>query len=102
MNATDRFLHLPQQSQELERAILGAVIASPTNLREALILLRAGEAAFYAPQHRHIYHAIRTLNAQGSSVDYITLMQQLAQQGKILAAGGAEYVRSLVCQPPLQ
>ncbi|WP_324671489.1 replicative DNA helicase [Hymenobacter sp. GOD-10R] len=98
MNATDKFLHLPQQSEELERAVLGAMITSSSSLRDALTLLRGGAEVFYHTPHKHIFKAIHALNSQGKGVEYVTLMQQLTTDGKLATAGGSAYVKELIYQ----
>ncbi|MBG8556183.1 replicative DNA helicase [Hymenobacter guriensis] len=100
MNPLENYSHLPQNSIELERAVLGVMLTQPTGLREALELLRGGADTFYHPPHRPLFTAIQRLNATGKTVDYYTVGQYLAQVGKMQAAGGSRYIQGLLAKAP--
>ncbi len=97
MNPTDNFARIPQNSATLESAVLGAMLTNPSNLRDALGLLRAGEAVFYHLPNQAIFRAMCSLHAQGMGVDIVTLMQRLVAD-KALRENlvRTEYVKSLL------
>ena len=43
---------------------------------------------FYLDAHRHIFHAIRSLQVEGAGVDEIAVSEQLKADGKLQEAGG--------------
>ncbi|TGE08774.1 replicative DNA helicase [Hymenobacter fodinae] len=100
MNPLDNFSHLPQNSDELERAVLGIMLTSDAGLRDALTLLKNGEKIFYTPAHRYLFNAIQALRTEGITVDNLTVSQRLAKDGTLRSTGGAGYVNKLYTHAP--
>lgn len=77
---------------EAERTVLGAVLLDPEVLRR-LDGLAAGD--FCMERHRLIFAAMAAVEADGLSVDPVTLGDRLARDAALEAIGGAAYLASL-------
>lgn len=84
------------QSPEAEAALLGAIIIDPAQID--LIDLRADE--FYIQRYRWVYEALREMRTQGISIDIQTVVDQLDQENRLKAIGGAAALASLVNASP--
>jgi len=78
---------------EAERAVLGAVLFSPTVLDEVADVLVADD--FTAAPHRSIFEAMQTMAQRSAPIDQLTLSTELRRAGKLDAVGGAAYVAAL-------
>jgi replicative DNA helicase len=78
---------------EAERSILGAVLLDNHALNAAVERLRSED--FFLPQHRHIFERMVQLGEKQQAIDTITLMEDLARNGTLEAAGGVAYLSSL-------
>ncbi|WP_367278133.1 replicative DNA helicase [uncultured Bacteroides sp.] len=74
-------------AEEVENAVLGAVMLEPVSLHEVEGFVR--EEMFYQQKHRYIWRAIESLSAKGLEPDIIMVTQELAAMGKLEEAGGA-------------
>jgi hypothetical protein len=83
---------LPHNS-EAERAILGAVLLDNTALERALHSCAAGD--FFLPQHKWIIRAMCELAKAAQPIDSVTLMETLARENALDAAGGVPYISQL-------
>ncbi|UCH63547.1 MAG: hypothetical protein JSU77_03630 [Fidelibacterota bacterium] len=82
----------PPYSEELEVAVLGAILANPS-LQEGGSL-RVED--FYLTKHRLIFDAMLTIHREGVPTDMPNVVQQLQESGDLEQAGGAYYVSGLV------
>lgn len=73
-------------ADEVESAVLGAVMLEPVSLREVEGFVRA--EMFYQQKHRYMWMAIESLVAKGLEPDIIMVTQELAMMGKLEEAGG--------------
>jgi replicative DNA helicase len=87
---TDRML---PGSIESERAVLGAIILDHKAIFPATEVLTVED--FYLEGHREIFRAMLGLAEQETSIDLITLREELRRRGREEAAGGPAYVASL-------
>ena len=78
---------------EAERSILGAILLDNHAIDEARKGVRAED--FFLPQHRYIFRAIDELAKSGSTIDSVTLVELLTQQGHLDAAGGPAYISQI-------
>ena len=78
---------------EAERSILGAVLLDNHALNAAVERLRSED--FFLPQHRHIFERMVQLGEKQQAIDTITLMEDLARNGALEAAGGVAYLSQL-------
>ena len=80
-------------SIESERAVLGAIILDHKAIFPAAEILTVED--FYLEDHREIFRAMLALAEDETSIDLITLREELRRRGKEEAAGGPAYVASL-------
>lgn len=81
-----------------EEALLGAMLIT-AEARE-IGLCEVSPDDFHKPAHGHIFDAIATLHGSGQAVDPTTLADQLARDGLLEAAGGAQYGVGLQANVP--
>lgn len=78
-----------------EEALVGAMLLSPTAIR-SVADSGLGADDFYRPAHGHIFHAVMTLYTAGTSVDPVTVADELRRHDLLDAAGGeAELVLAM-------
>lgn len=84
---------LPPQAQELEEAVLGALMLE----REAYIIVAdlLRPESFYNPKNRYIYEAVRSLAAKDQPIDLMTVVEKLKSLGTLEEAGGPAYIAEL-------
>lgn len=87
----------PPHDLDAERALIGAMLVP----HAGVVAIEAALAAvapddFYKPAHAHVVAAIYTLSAQGSTVDLVTVADQLRRDGLFEAAGGDAVAGDLV------
>src|SRR5512139_1839180 len=94
MSAADVTLErtLPH-SLESERAVLGAIILEDKAIFAATRVLTVHD--FYLEGHREIFRAMLGLAEEESSIDLITLREELRRRNKEEVAGGAAYLAAL-------
>ncbi|MCK8493556.1 hypothetical protein M0L20_16945 [Spirosoma sp. RP8] len=68
--------HLINVDEDLERVILGSVLAEPARLHDLLRLVPKANA-FYSPKHQLLYTALSALYAEGQSVDLMSVSHYL-------------------------
>lgn len=78
---------LPPQNQELEEAILGALMLEKDSINDIIGILKP--ESFYNDQNKNIYEAILDLYASNSPIDLLTVTSKLRSKGKLEASGGA-------------
>jgi replicative DNA helicase len=85
---------VPPHAMDLEKAVLGAImIEKETALNQSLVLK---EEYFYRPEHQLIYQAIKNiLDRKNSSVDILTVMEELKRMKKLEEVGGPVYLTQL-------
>ncbi|MBA3890150.1 MAG: hypothetical protein H0X64_06440 [Gemmatimonadaceae bacterium] len=84
-------------SLEAERAVLGSVMLDNTTIDE---LAHLPAEAFYAERHRVLWSTINRLNTTGSSVDLVTLTDDLRVKGNLERVGSAPYLMGLLDATP--
>jgi replicative DNA helicase len=80
-------------SIESERAVLGAVILEHKSIFAATEVLTVED--FYLEGHREIFRAMLGLAEEETSIDLVTLREELRRRNKEEADGGAAYLASL-------
>lgn len=81
---------VPPHSLEAERSVLGAMMQDPAAVMMSAELLTAED--FYAPAHREIFSAMRTLHMSSSPVDLVTVDSELNRRGTLEGVGGTAYL----------
>ena len=84
---------MPPKNEEMEAAILGALMISKDIYGVVADLLRP--QSFYNDKHRYIYEAIQTLSLQGQPTDYLSVSEQLRVMDKLKEAGDLPYLMEL-------
>lgn len=85
-------------SLEAEQSVLGAVLLDPSALLTALDFLKPQH--FYLPQHRAIFSAMVRMFSSSASIDVVTLLDELKQDGVYDDAGGKAYLLQLAQMVP--
>jgi replicative DNA helicase len=77
---------LPPQSEEIERAIIGALLLDSGCLNTAMSKLFAD--MFYKIDFKVIFRAIEALYDNNQAIDLLTVVEELKRQNKLEEAGG--------------
>lgn len=85
-------------SLDAEQAVLGSILVDPACLNNVMITVKPD--SFYLPQHRAIYSAILSLDASGSTVDPLLVLEKLKQDSTYDDASGKEYLLQLARNLP--
>lgn len=84
---------VPPQAQELESAVLGALIIDKGAIVEVADIL--SPEVFYKSEHQVIYSAIEKLYAKDKQIDLLTIVEHLRSTNELEDAGGPFYVNNL-------
>ena len=80
----------PPYSEDAEQAVIAAM------LMDADAIMRAAEyvddTMFYREGHRRIFRAMVAVTERGEVVDPLTLADELARRGELVASGGKDYL----------
>lgn len=85
--------HMPPQSIDMEKVVLGALMIDTDAFSVVSELLRP--ETFYEPRHQKIYHAIQTLNLNEQPVDMMTVCEELKREGTYEEVGAPTYIVDL-------
>ena len=85
--------HLPPQSLETERLVLGALMIDKDAFTVVSEILRP--ETFYEPRNQKVYAAIQTLSLNQHPVDMLTVTEQLKRDGTLEEVGGEMYIYEL-------
>ena len=83
----------PPQAPDVEEAVLGAMLLEPSCVDLAMEELTA--ACFYDPKHRLIFEAMSRLVTDHTSVDIITVSNELKARGDLETVGGPVVLANL-------
>lgn len=89
---------LAPHSVEAEEAVLGSILINPDALFEVLSFLRSED--FFIVRHAWIWEAILKLHERRDPIDYLTVVTELEQMGRLAEIGGAAYILSLINKTP--
>ena len=87
------FGKLPPQAVDIEEAVLGAAMLESESLAAIIDILQPD--SFYKDANKRIWIAIISLFSKNSSVDILTVVQELKRTGQLEIVGGAFYVTTL-------
>lgn len=85
---------VPPQANDLEEAVLGAVMLEKDKLAEVLEIIQSPDC-FYVDAHQKIYSAIRGLFDKGMPVDLLTVTEELRKRNELELVGGAYFITKL-------
>lgn len=86
-------------SEEVEEAVLGAVLTNPNAFFTVKDIIKDAEA-FYILRHQYIWEAIERIVEQGEEFDYLTVSKELQDIGRLDEVGGPWYLLRLVNNTP--
>lgn len=89
---------LPPHNIEAEEATLGSLLIDPNALSFVLSFLKSND--FYQQSHGWIYEAMVALHEQQKDIDFVTLLDELQNQGRLEEVGGAGYIVQLTNTVP--
>jgi replicative DNA helicase len=84
----------PPYSEDAEQAVLGAMLLDADAIVRAVELV--DESMFYREAHRRMFRAMLALHSAGAVLDPLTLADELERQGALAAAGGKDYIGTLL------
>lgn len=85
-------------SREAEEAVIGSVLINPEAYYDVASFLRADD--FYIHRHRWVWETFSRLHEQRVPIDFLTVSQELDQQGQLAEVGGPAYLTALVNNVP--
>ena len=85
-------------SVEAEQALLGAIIYKPELFDAVGGIISASD--FYLEEHKHIYSALSTMYMQSKTIDTVTLVNALVEQGDRDEVGGIQYISLIASTVP--
>ena len=85
--------HMPPQSVETERTVLGALMIDKDAFTVVSEILRP--ETFYEPRNQKVFAAIQTLSINEQPVDLVTVTEQLKRDGTLEEVGGQMYIYEL-------
>ena len=77
-------------SIEAEQALLGSIIVSPDSFDKISGIISTED--FYLEEHKHIYSALLSMYAKNKTIDVVTLVNALVENGDRDEAGGVQYI----------
>ena len=77
-------------SIEAEQALLGSIIVSPDSFDKISGIISTED--FYLDEHKHIYSALLSMYAKNKTIDVVTLVNALVENGDRDEAGGVQYI----------
>ena len=89
--------HMPF-SAEAEQSVLGSILIDPECLTEITNIIRAED--FYLKEHTEIFAAMQKLFLQIRTIDMVTLIDMLIQQGLYDENSSKEYIRLIIDSVP--
>jgi hypothetical protein len=88
---------------QAERALLGGMMITPLQFQhetwQSVTAVLREENLFFK-QHRLIFKAMQLLVEENIPIDIVTLAERLCRNGKILAAGGVEWLKHIINDTP--
>jgi len=83
----------PIESKEAEQTVLGSLLIDPQKIAEVLEKIRAED--FYYSNHQLIFKAMTDLEESGAPIDYRSVCVALTESGKLVEAGGMDFLVKL-------
>ena len=77
-------------SIEAEQALLGSIIVSPDSFDKISGIISTED--FYLDEHKHNYSALLSMYAKNKTIDVVTLVNAVVENGDRDEAGGVQYI----------
>ena len=84
---------VPPQNTEAEQSLLGSILLRGQAIDVVIPIITAED--FYDNKHMKIYSAMFELQATGSAIDSLTVIDKLNRSGDLENVGGASYISDL-------
>ena len=91
---TPASIKVPPHNMEAERSILAGILINNEALNQIMDVLSPDD--FYREAHMHLFEGMVGLYNDNEPIDLITLSHHLGQSNHLEAAGGTDYLASLV------
>ncbi len=98
MEVTGDIIKQMPVSIEAEQALLGSIIVNPDSFDKIGGMITVDD--FYLTEHKHIYSAFLGMYSKSKTIDVVTLVNALVEQGDRDEAGGIQYIRILAESVP--
>ena len=85
-------------SREAEEAVLGSILINPESYYDVAQFLQPED--FYIHRHRWIWAAFTRLHEKRVPIDFLTVSEELNQQGQLIEVGGPAYLTALINNVP--
>jgi replicative DNA helicase len=85
-------------SREAEEAVIGSIMINPEAYYDVAEFLQGED--FYIHRHRWIWDAFVHLYERRRPIDFLTVTEELDQQGRLTEVGGAAYLTALINNVP--
>lgn len=83
---------------EAETALIGGMLIDGQTAAKFMPQLSADD--FYTPGHKYVIDAIASLFNAAKPVDFVTVVGELENSGKLELSGGAEYISKMIAAVP--
>jgi replicative DNA helicase len=90
--------HMAPHSIEAEEAVLGSVLINPEALFEVASFLQ--EDDFFIVKNGWIWEALLRIQLRNEQIDYVTVVEELRQQGRLEEVGGPAFITKLMNHTP--
>lgn len=87
------FGKVPPQAQDLEKAVLGAIMLERGAFVKVYEILK--HFNFYSETHERIYKAFESLSKRGMPIDLLTVVEELKIKEELELVGGPYYISTL-------
>lgn len=91
-------IHAQPNSREAEEAVLGAVLMDQEMYYDVAQFLQAED--FYIVRNRWIWETFSRLVERRAPIDFLTVCEDLENEGHLQEVGGQAYITSLINQTP--
>lgn len=81
-------------SNEAEQSVLGAILIDPNVINDVLIKVKPDY--FYVPQNRRIFEVLCKMNALGTPIDPVAVLENIKSDEIFDDVGGKNYLKNLV------
>ena len=85
-------------SREAEEAVLGSVMINPESYYDVAQFLQPDD--FYIHRHQWIWEAFTSLHERRVPIDFLTVSDELDQEGHLSEIGGPAYLTALISNVP--
>lgn len=85
-------------SVEAEEAVLGSILINPEALYEVAAFLQPDD--FFIVKNSWVWEAILRIQERNDEIDYLTVIEELRQQGRLTELGGPAYITYLINHTP--